>query len=84
LSSTENKKHAIMAAVEAAMVILSIDETVVAPPLQDPGAAQSGQMDPRSGKPMSNMMGNAMAQANASGARSGQLALGVNYMKGRG
>ena len=81
---SENKKHAITAAVEAAMVILSIDETVVAPPSQDPGAAATGMMDPGSGKPMSNLMGNAMAQANAGGARSGQLAPGVNYMKGRG
>merc|ERR1712137_676978 len=80
----DNKRHAITAAVEAALGILSIDETVVAPPSQDPGAGQSGMMDSMSGKPMSNLMNNAMDQANSGGARTGNLAPGVSYMKGRG
>jgi len=79
----DNKKHAITAAVEAALVILSIDETVVAPPSQDPGAAQTGMMDSMSGKPMSNLMNNAM-EATQGAARTGNLAPGVNFMKGRG
>lgn len=78
----DNKSNSIDAAVEAACVILSIDETVVAPKSQDPNAHHSGMMG-GGGKPMSNMMGNAMA-ASQGGARTGQLAPGVSYMKGRG
>lgn len=36
------------------------------------------------GRPMSNMMGNAMDIAQGGGARTGQLGPGVSYMKGRG
>ena len=41
---------------------------------------------PGGGKPLSNMMGNAMDTVNAQqgGARSGNLGQGVSYMKGRG
>ncbi|KAL7571852.1 hypothetical protein ACA910_002928 [Epithemia clementina (nom. ined.)] len=81
----DNKRHALTAALEAAMVILSIDETVVAPPSQDPGAAATGMMNSQN-KPMSSMMNSAMqtASSGGGGARSGQLAPGVSYMKGRG
>ena len=80
---SDNKSNSIDAAVEAACVILSIDETVIAPKSQDPNAHQSGMMGGGGGQPMSNMMGNAMATAQG-GSRSGQLAPGINYMKGRG
>lgn len=80
----DNKRHALTAAIEAALVILSIDETVIAPPSQDPGAAASGMMDSHTGKPMTNMMQNAMETAQHGTARSGKLAPGVSYMKGRG
>ena len=81
----DNKRHALTAALEAAMVILSIDETVVAPPSQDPGAAPTGLMNQQN-KPMSSMVNSAMqtATSGAGGARAGQLAPGVSYMKGRG
>lgn len=79
---SDNKSNSIHAAVEAACVILSIDETIIAPKSQDPNANASGLMD-GAGKPMSNMMGNAMA-ASQGGARTGQLGPGVSYMKGRG
>jgi T-complex protein 1 subunit eta len=79
-----NKVNSFEAATEAACVILSIDETVVAPASQDPNAQASGQMGGGGGgKPMSNMMGNAM-EASQGGARTGQLGPGVSYMKGRG
>ena len=84
---SDNKRNSIMAATEAACVILSIDETVVAPKSQDPGAQASGMMGGGAGgmKPMGNMMGNAMNFANqGGGGKSGQLAPGVSYMKGRG
>jgi T-complex protein 1 subunit eta len=77
-----NKFNSFDAATEAACVILSIDETVIAPSSQDPNAHHSGQMG-GSGKPMSNMMGNAM-EATQGGQRTGQLGPGVSYMKGRG
>jgi T-complex protein 1 subunit eta len=79
---SSNKINSFEAATEAACVILSIDETVIAPRSRDPGAHQSGMMGQNS-KPMSNMMNSAMETAN-SGARSGQLGPGVSYMKGRG
>ena len=79
---SDNKMNSFDAATEAACVILSIDETIVAPRSQDPGAAASGMMD-GGGKPMSNMMNNAM-QATQGSARTGQLGPGVSYMKGRG
>ena len=81
----DNKRHALTAALEAAMVILSIDETVMAPPSQDPGAAATGMMGSNN-KPMSNMVNSAMQHATAGGGggRAGQLAPGVSYMKGRG
>lgn len=79
---SDNKMNSFEAATEAACVILSIDETIIAPKSQDPGAAASGMMG-GGGKPMTNMMGNAM-QATQGGARSGQLGPGVSYMKGRG
>ena len=76
---SDNKRNAFDAATEAACVILSIDETIIAPRSQDPGAQATGQM----GKPMSNMMSNAM-EATQGGGRTGQLGPGVSYMKGRG
>lgn len=79
---SDNKVNSFDAATEAACVILSIDETVVAPKSQDPGAAASGMMD-QGGKPMSNMMSSAM-EASQGAARTGQLGPGVSYMKGRG
>lgn len=82
---SDNKYNSIAAATEAACVILSIDETVVNPRSQDPGAA--GGMPPMGGqKPLSNMMGNALDAVNAGkgGSRSGNLGNGVSYMKGRG
>jgi len=84
---TDNKTNSIQAATEAACVILSIDETVIAPRSQDPGAAASGMMDGGggggAGRPMSNMMNSAM-QASQGAARTGNLGPGVSYMKGRG
>lgn len=81
---SDNKSNSISAAIEAACVILSIDETVVAPRSQDPNAQQTGMMGGSSGgKAMTNMMGNAMA-ASQGGARTGKLGPGVSYMKGRG
>lgn len=80
-----NKCNSLAAAAEAACVILSIDETVVNPKSQDPGAA-AAQQQMQQQKPMSNMMGNAMDAANSQqgGSRSGNLGNGVSYMKGRG
>lgn len=81
---SDNKMNSIQAATEAACVILSIDETVIAPSSQDPGGVEhSTGMIGGGGRPMSNMMNNAMATAQ-NGARTGQLAPGVGYMKGRG
>lgn len=80
---SDNKMNSLAAATEAACLILSIDETVVAPRSQDPGAAASGQMG-QDGRPMSNMMSNAMDISQQGGARTGQLGPGVSYMKGRG
>ena len=81
---SDNKINSFDAATEAACVILSIDETVVAPKSQDPGAQATGMMGGAGGgKPMSNMMSNAM-EATQGGARTGQLGPGVSYMKGRG
>lgn len=80
---SENKMNSFEAATEAACLILSIDETVVAPTSsQDPGAAASGMMG-QDGRPMSNMMGNAMSVAQGGGGRKGHLGPGVSYMKGR-
>jgi len=79
---SDNKTNSLQAATEAACVILSIDETVIAPRSQDPGAAATGMMG-QDGRPMSNMMNNAMA-ASQGAARTGQLGPGVSYMKGRG
>ena len=86
---SDNKTNSILAATEAACVILAIDETVVAPRSQDPGAQATGMMGGGGGgggmKPMGNMMSNAMNFANqGGGGKSGQLAPGVSYMKGRG
>ena len=58
---SDNKSNSIASAAEAAGVILSIDETVINPRSQDPGAA-TGMMGgaPAGGmgqKPLSNMMG---------------------------
>merc|ERR1711957_1050009 len=77
---SDNKRNSLGAAAEAACVILSIDETVVNPKSQDPGAGGGGaQMQQQ--RPMSNMMGNAMDAANAQkgGSRSGNLGNGVSY-----
>lgn len=85
---SDNKCNSIAAAAEAACVILSIDETVVNPRSQDPGATGGGgnaaMMQQQ--KPLSNMMGNAMDAVNAQngGSRSGNLGNGVSYLKGRG
>jgi T-complex protein 1 subunit eta len=80
---SDNKRNAFDAATEAACVILSIDETIIAPRSQDPGAQATGQMGGGGAKPMSNMMSNAM-EATQGGGRTGQLGPGVSYMKGRG
>jgi T-complex protein 1 subunit eta len=82
---SDNKINSFDAATEAACVILSIDETVISPSSQDPGAAATGMMGMggENAKPMSNLMGSAM-EATQGGARSGQLGPGVSYMKGRG
>ncbi|MGK3740339.1 MAG: T-complex protein 1 subunit eta, partial [Bacillariaceae sp.] len=79
---SDNKMNSLQAATEAACVILSIDETVISPRSQDPGAQASGQMGGGGG--MSGAMGNAMDIANSGGARTGQMGQGVSYMKGRG
>lgn len=81
---SDNKMNSLQAATEAACVILSIDETIISPKSQDPGAQASGQMGGGGGAPMGNMMGNAMDIANSGGARTGQMGPGVSYMKGRG
>ncbi|KAL7541879.1 hypothetical protein ACHAXR_011317 [Thalassiosira sp. AJA248-18] len=84
---SDNKSNSLASAAEAAGVILSIDETVINPRSQDPGAA-TGMMGaggmPQ--KPLSNMMGGAMDAVNAQngGSRSGNLGQGVSYLKGRG
>lgn len=80
---SDNKRNSYDAATEAACVILSIDETVIAPRSQDPGAQASGMIGGGNNKPMSNMMSNAM-DATQGGGRTGQLGPGVSYMKGRG
>ncbi|GAX20230.1 T-complex protein 1 subunit eta [Fistulifera solaris] len=83
---SDNKIHSLDAATEAACVILSIDETVIAAPSQDPGAQATGMMGGGGGgaPTMSNMMNTAMQTAQSNGPRSGKLAPGVSYMKGRG
>jgi T-complex protein 1 subunit eta len=84
---SENKINSIQAATEAACVILSIDETVISPKSQDPGAQASGMIGGGGGGGgggMGQMMGNAMDIANSGGARTGQMGPGVSYMKGRG
>eukprot|EP00804_Cyclotella_cryptica_P010887 CCRYP_008789-RA/>CCRYP_008789-RA protein AED:0.08 eAED:0.08 QI:191/1/0.5/1/1/1/2/0/592 len=86
---SENKSNSLASAAEAAGVILSIDETVVNPRSQDPGAATGMMGAPGGGmsqKPLSNMMGGAMDAVNAGkgGSRSGNLGGGVSYLKGRG
>jgi T-complex protein 1 subunit eta len=83
---SDNKKNSFEAATEAACLILSIDETIVAPRSQDPGAHATGMMGGGGGgggRPMTNMMGGAM-EASQGAARSGKLGPGVSYMKGRG
>eukprot|EP00529_Nitzschia_sp_RCC80_P013022 CAMPEP_0113519490 /NCGR_PEP_ID=MMETSP0014_2-20120614/43548_1 /TAXON_ID=2857 /ORGANISM="Nitzschia sp." /LENGTH=594 /DNA_ID=CAMNT_0000417213 /DNA_START=94 /DNA_END=1878 /DNA_ORIENTATION=- /assembly_acc=CAM_ASM_000159 len=86
---SDNKINSIQAATEAACVILSIDETVISPKSQDPGAQASGMMGGGAGGGgggggMGQMMGNAMDIANSAGPRTGQMGPGVSYMKGRG
>lgn len=84
---SDNKCNSYAAASEAACVILSIDETVVNPRSQDPGAGgMPGGPEMGGGKPMSSMMGTAMDAVNAQkgGSRSGNLGNGVSYLKGRG
>lgn len=83
---SDNKSFSLASAAEAAGVILSIDETVINPRSQDPGAA-TGMIGGVGGqKPLSNMMGGAMDAVNAQqgGSRSGNLGNGVSYLKGRG
>lgn len=79
---SDNKMNSLQAATEAACVILSIDETVISPRSQDPGAQATGMMGGGGGA--TGMMGNAMDIANSGGPSSGQLGNGVSYMKGRG
>jgi len=84
---SDNKSFSLASAAEAAGVILSIDETVINPRSQDPGAAGMMGPGPGNGGPgLSNTMAGAMDQANAQkgGSRSGNLGNGVSYMKGRG
>lgn len=83
---SDNKMNSFESATEAACVILSIDETVISPPSQAANMHATGMMDGGGGggQPLGNMMGNAMDIANSGGPRSGQLAPGVSYMKGRG
>ena len=85
---SDNKSNSLAAAAEAACVVLSIDETVINPRSQDPGAATGmiGGAGTGGQKPLSNMMGNAMDAVNAQkgGSRSGNLGNGVSYLRGRG
>jgi T-complex protein 1 subunit eta len=83
---SDNKMNCLQAATEAACVILSIDETVISPKSQDPGAQATGMMGGGGGggAPMGDMMSNAMDIANSGGPRTGQMGPGVSYMKGRG
>lgn len=84
---SDNKMNSFQAATEAACVILSIDETVISPKSQDPGAQASGMIGGGGGGGgggMGGMMSNAMNIANSGGQRSGQMGPGVSYMKGRG
>ena len=82
---SDNKMNSFESATEAACVILSIDETVISPPSQDPNMHATGMMGGGGGGGgMGEMMGNAMDIANSGGAKSGQLGPGVSYMKGRG
>mmetsp|Transcript_4404 Transcript_4404/g.9539 ORF Transcript_4404/g.9539 Transcript_4404/m.9539 type:complete len:584 (+) Transcript_4404:261-2012(+) len=80
---SDNKMNSFQSATEAACVILSIDETVISPRSQDPGAQASGMMGGGGGGAGA-MMGNAMDIANSGGPRTGQMGPGVSYMKGRG
>lgn len=83
---SDNKMNSLQAATEAACVILSIDETVISPRSQDPGAQATGMMGGGGGGGggAAGMMGNAMDIANSAGPRTGQMGPGVSYMKGRG
>ena len=79
-----NKSYSLTSTAEAVGVILSIDETVINPRSQDPGAVGAGGAGQM---PMSNMMAGAMDTVNAQhgGSRSGNLGNhGVSYLKGRG
>lgn len=86
---SDNKSNSLASASEAACVILSIDETVINPRSQDPGAVPNGMMGGGMGgqQPgLSNTMAGAMDMVNAQkgGSRSGNLGNGVSYLKGRG
>mmetsp|Transcript_69537 Transcript_69537/g.141361 ORF Transcript_69537/g.141361 Transcript_69537/m.141361 type:complete len:587 (+) Transcript_69537:146-1906(+) len=81
---SDNKMNSLQAATEAACVILSIDETVISPASQDPGAQASGMMGGGGGGGASGMMGSAMDIAHGGGPKTGQMGPGVSYMKGRG
>ena len=84
----DNKCNSLAVAAEEVCVILSIDETVVNPKLQDPGAAtgMGAGANMQGQNSLSNMMGNAMDAVNASkgGSQSGNLGNGVSYIIGRG
>lgn len=83
---SDNKANSLDAATEAACLILSIDETIISAPSQDPGAQATGMMSgggAGGARPMSSMISNAM-EATQGGGRTGQLGPGVSYMKGRG
>merc|ERR1712051_944791 len=85
----DNKCNSLVAATEAACIILSIDETVINPKTQDPGGAGTPGLGGRLGREKminnSKTMNNPMDVANMGVVpRTGNLAPGVSYMKGRG
>jgi len=85
----DNKCNSLAAATEATCIILSIDETVVNPKTQDPGGAGTPGLGGRLGREKminnSKTMNKSMDVANMGVVpRTGNLAPGVSYMKGRG
>ncbi|KAG5182588.1 chaperonin Cpn60/TCP-1 family [Tribonema minus] len=79
---TINKRNALRSAIEAACLILSIDETVRNPQSEQPGAPSQGVGLGRGGQPISAGMGG-MGMAGMMGAGRGKLPRGVRAMKGR-
>mmetsp|Transcript_14862 Transcript_14862/g.22117 ORF Transcript_14862/g.22117 Transcript_14862/m.22117 type:complete len:536 (-) Transcript_14862:32-1639(-) len=81
---TINKRNCLRSAVEAACLVLSIDETVRNPQSEKPGAPSQGVGLGQGGQPISAGMGG-MGMAGMMGAgRGGGLPRGVRAMKGRG